>query len=329
MFGLDATFTARASVPPPFIEPGSLLLANARSGIHVLVNELKPGRIWMPSYLCGTMLQGVDARRVRFYPVDCNLSISEFDGLGEGDLVVVIDYFGFPAAGWLFEYAKSRRAVVLEDACQALLTEGVGLRADFVLFSPRKFLGVPDGGILASRVDVHLPAASLREPPRPWMLKALEAVVLRREFDLYGGERRWFTLFRELEHECPVGYFAMSGITKLLLDSFDYPLIARRRRENYARLALWLQAIALFPCLPPEVAPLGFPIRLEARDRVREALFAACIYPPVHWPIADIVPERFADSHRLSCEILTLPCDQRYTPEDMDRMAGIVNRALP
>jgi dTDP-4-amino-4,6-dideoxygalactose transaminase len=328
MFGLDAEFRP-APAAPPFIEPGSLLIANARSGIRILVEELAPRRVWMPSYLCSAMLDGAGKAPVHFYAVDAHLSISDLNGIAERDLVVVIDYFGFPAQAGLVQYAKSRGAWVLEDACQALLTGGVGAQADFVLFSPRKFVGTPDGGILTSHSDVRLDRLRLEEPPASWALKAFEAVVLRREFDLYGGDRRWFTLFQELERECPVGRFRMSGVSQMLLShAFNFGAIARARRANYERLARCLASVALFPWLPPEVAPLGFPIRLEARDRVREALFAACIYPPVHWTIADIVPARFRDSHRLSREILTLPCDQRYTPEDMDRMAAVVLEAV-
>ncbi|HZS70356.1 MAG TPA: DegT/DnrJ/EryC1/StrS family aminotransferase [Candidatus Acidoferrum sp.] len=328
MFGLDARFQP-APAPPPFIEPGSLLLANARSGIRVLIEQLKPARVWMPSYLCAAMLDGAGDAPVHFYAVGADLSVPDLNGIAERDLVIIVDYFGFPAPVSLIQHAKSRGAWVLEDACQALLTGGVGRLSDFVLFSPRKFVGTPDGGILTSHSDFKLDQLRLEDPPASWALKAFEAVVLRREFDLYGGDRRWFTVFQELERECPVGRFRMSDVSQmLLLHTFDYAAIAQARRENYARLAGRLGGIALFPSVPPHVAPLGFPVRVEARDRVREALFAACIYPPVHWPISDIVPDRFTDSRRLSREILTLPCDQRYTPEDMDRMAAIVLETL-
>lgn len=325
MFGLDATVSAEPAAGASFIQPGSLLLANARSGIYIVIEELRPTRVWMPSYLCGAMLEAVRTTPVEFYPVDRNLSIANLNGIAERDLVIVIDYFGFPASTQLIDDVKSRGAWVLEDACQALLTRGVGQHSDFVLFSPRKFLSVPDGGILTSRGgsslnDVHLEAA-----PPDWVLKAFEAVLLRREFDLYGGERRWFRLFQQIEQQCPVGYFEMSGVAKMLLfHAFDYAAIAQRRRENYLRLKQHLAGIALFPDLPPDVVPLGFPIRLEARDRVREALFAAQIYPPIHWPVADIVPEQFAESHQLNREMMTLPCDQRYDSSDMDRMAEII-----
>jgi hypothetical protein len=41
-----------------------------------------------------------------------------------------------------------------------------------------------------------------------------------------------------------------------------------------------------------------------------------------------MVPERFDASHRLAAEIMTLPCDQRCGPADMERMAALVRGAL-
>jgi hypothetical protein len=80
--------------------------------------------------------------------------------------------------------------------------------------------------------------------------------------------------------------------------------------------------------LPDGVVPLGFPVRLKERDRVRQALFDARIYPPVHWPIAEVVPNEFGASHQLATEIMTLPCDQRYGAPDVERMVLEVRRNL-
>jgi dTDP-4-amino-4,6-dideoxygalactose transaminase len=121
----------------------------------------------------------------------------------------------------------------------------------------------------------------------------------------------------------------MSELSRVLLrNSFDYSTIAQRRVDNYLALADKLGSSALFPCLPDQTVPLGFPIRTKERDKVRQALFAHEIYPPVHWPIQGVVSKEYGDSHKLASEIMTLPCDQRYNREDMDRMARLVAEAL-
>lgn len=328
MFALETVSPNRST--PPFLKGKPVLLANARSGIALLAKLLSPAHVWMPSYLCEVMIKAVDELRasVRFYEVDYDLSLSSsewIESVQSNDLVVLIDYFGFPCDPYYINRAKERGAWVLEDGCQALLSEAVGRSSDFVLFSPRKFLGVPDGGILVCNHELPGDAILTETPPSAWWLKALSASLLRREFDLYGGDRRWYELFQETEESGPIGPYAMSELSKVLLQhGFDYPMMAEKRIRNYELLADALAEFALLPSLPGGVVPLGFPIRLKDRDRVRQALFSHEIYPPVHWAIRGVVPEEFRDSHRLASEIMTLPCDQRYGKDDMDRMIAVV-----
>lgn len=169
----------------------------------------------------------------------------------------------------------------------------------------------------------------LESAPADWWLKALLAVVLRREFDIHGGNRLWFKLYQETEAQSPIGAYAMSELSRLLLmHCIDYQEMAKKRIVNYQELARVLGAVALFPNLPPGVVPVGFPIRVEKRDMLRRMLFEHQIYPPVHWPIEGLVPESYQDSHRLAENIMTLPCDQRYTAQDMQRMADLVRNGL-
>jgi dTDP-4-amino-4,6-dideoxygalactose transaminase len=333
VFGLEIE---APSVPqsPPFLVGNCVCLVNARSAIRLLIDRLHPTQVWMPSYLCGAMLQAIAPHRtmLRFYDVSYELTPGSsrwIDQINRGDIVLVIDYFGFAWDADAVAKARERGAWILEDASQALLSGHVGKRSDFVVFSPRKFLGVPDGGILVVRADVSLPDETLQTPPASWWLKALTVAIQRREFDRHGGDREWFRLFRDVEREFPTGNYAMSELSRLLLmQAFDYAAIAERRRENYLFLRGALAKWAVFKDIPEDVAPLGFPICHPQRDRLRQHLFDQRIYPSVHWPIAGIVPAEFRDSHRLAEEIMTLPCDQRYSVDDMARMTSLMTELL-
>lgn len=328
MFGLTQVEYPRRRLPP-FLGKRNIFLANARSGISLLVDLLSPSQIWMPSYLCSVMLKAVrNPLLVKFYEVSYNLDIPDLhwlDDVKENDVVLFIDYFGFPLSRPYATAVKERGAWVLEDACQALLS-GLGHFSDFILFSPRKFLGVPDGGLLVINNDeICLSGIRLETPPAEWWLKAFEATVLRRDFDQYGGGRRWFELFREADINGPIGFYSMSELSRLLLYyGFDYTSISQARIENYKVLGQILGKHALFPELADGVVPLGFPVCLKNRNYVRQVLFEYNIYPPIHWLIDEVVPFRFSASHRLANEILTLVCDQRYSRSDMDRMGEIV-----
>ena len=206
---------------------------------------------------------------------------------------------------------------------------GRGRHAHFLLYSPRKFVGLPDGGILSYDDRIDLGPAALEKPPVEWWMRAFEATLLRREWDKYGQDHRWFPLIQEAEATVPLGYYAMSELAQVLFfHSFDYRAIAKRRIENYALLLARLRKVAVFAELPSGVVPQGFPIRVGARDSVRQALCDSQIYPPIHWRLGDAVPKEFSGSHRLSSEILTLPCDQRYDMADMERVAEATGKAL-
>lgn len=337
MLGLPNTVVPAKSSKPVdwmFLKDSNLFLVNARSGIKILIDLLEPTNVWMPSYLCPTMIEGVDQKKtnLRFYEIDYNLripSVNWIEQIQAGDIVAMIDYFGFPLDINVATLAKKRGGLVLEDACQALLSEYVGQHADFVLFSPRKFTGVPDAGILASCCDVMFDNVELEAVPVLWWLSRLEATINRREFDQYGCERRWYQLFQATQATMPCGYYAMSDLSKQLLrKSFNYSDIAQVRIENYSVLVSKLKDIALFPKLSEGTVPLGFPVRYSRRDLIREKLFQEQVYPPVHWQLDQVTPEEFRGSRRLAGHIMTLPCDQRYDKADMERIAQIILEEL-
>ncbi len=329
MFGLPVDLAACGTLPP-FASDRAVYMANGRSCLVLLIELLSPARVWLPAYLCPSIIAAVRKTGVPicFFENDYNLRVipESLSGVRQGDLVEVVDYFGFPADERVMHQVRETGAWLLEDACQAMLTDGIGKNADFILFTPRKFVGIPDGGILVSnRKDIGFKDITLEPPPSPWWMKALSAAVLRREFDLYRGSRRWFELYQELEEGMPMGRYAMSDLSKTLMNTaFDYASIARRRVENYQVLAGELSHLALYPSLASGVVPLGFPVRLANRDEVLKKLYGHDIYPPVHWQFRGILPAEFTESYRLLDDIMMLPCDQRYGRADMLRLAGLV-----
>ena len=317
----------------PFSLDRALCLANGRCALLMLIRHLKPNRVWIPAYLCPSVIMAVKASGVelKYFATDFDLQVvpGALDDVRAGDLVDIIDYFGFPADRALMRRCREVGAWVLEDACQAMLTAGLGEDADFVLTTPRKFVGIPDAGILVSlRDDIDLTQIPLEPPPAHWWMLTFSAAILRRDFDIYGGDRAWFTQYQELEEDMPLGPYAMSDSSRMLLTTaFDYEDNARRRIENYRVLHEALAPFALYPSLPDGVVPLGYPIRLANRDEVRQRLYAAEIFPPVHWPFPGHLPESFTESYRLQRHIMMLPCDQRCTTDDMQRIIDIVRPA--
>lgn len=335
LFGWEFLIELHDPILPLWLQ-GSLYiqLANARSGLRLLAGHLNPLNIWLPAYLCESIVMSFVTfeGKINYYPVDTTLnSVNRnwLDNVKENDLVVVIDYFGWRPDNGLLEQIRATGAYILEDASQAILTADVGAGVDYCLYSPRKFFPVPDGGVLCAKGRASLPRVTLEQSPNAWWFQAFDAVMLRGEFDKHGGDRKWFELFQLSEAQSPIGMYQMSEFsTRALSTLFDYEAIASTRIRNYRFLADNLGDWAFRPNLPIGTVPLGFPVSIPERDKVRQYMFANKIYPAVHWSVPIDVPSSFTDSRRVAKKIMTLPCDQRYEIADMERMITIIKDAI-
>jgi len=319
---------------PLFLQNKPVLLFNARSCIKLVLDQIKPKRIWLPSYLTNDILVGINQKITKmFYPVGFSLEISNdnfINLIDHDDLFFFIDYFGFPFEKEILEEVKSRNCLLFRDCTQALFHNWKTDSCDYYIFAPRKFLGIPDGGILYCKDELIFNQSDFYRPHTDTMYKLFCSTLLRREFDIYGGDRKWFEFYQQGEAELIAGNQLMSDLSILLLKhAFDYEEIKRKRRLNYRILNKKLSKLAVFPDMDENVVPIGYPITLDNRDKVRRVLFKKKIYPPIHWDIQNIVPNNFIESHHLSQRIMTLPCDQRYNEDDMnfiaDTFLGIIN----
>lgn len=306
------------------------LYANARSAFFTVASLLELKRIWLPSFLCDTILipfelLGIDCQ---FYAVDASLQPDLEDcALAEGDAVCVISYFGFSHKDAIYEQLSSCGVIIIEDLCQAFYQEPHPL-ADFSVKSLRKFFAVPDGAIVYAKGDrqVVWPYELDQRSDLAW---GIEAIAARTLYDLgLSDSTSWYEYFQKSEAAMPVGCVPMSEYTKTQLAWFiDFDNESSKRISNYDYLLANLSDIALIENRKGAV-PLGFPVVIGNRDEVRKRLYAQKIYPPVHWDIMGVVPPNHSGSHRLSHDIMTLPCDGRYGEEDMERMITVLKSLI-
>jgi hypothetical protein len=334
-FGIETPELSHDRSEPPFSGPHIQYFLNVRCALKALCDVHRPTHAWLPSYLCTSLLQPFEicGVPVRYYAVDERLICSDEDFLSEirpGDFLVLIHYFGFPQGLALAAKAHARGALVIEDASQALFLKQQFPGSTCVLYSPRKFLGVPDGAIMVSDRETGTGGMSLVEPPQDWWKLAVAMSLKRRDFDLTGQQNNWFDLFRRTESDIPVGAYRASQLSRIVLEGMDYGLIKARRRTNYACLLKHLKQYALFTEYKESSAPLGFPVRVprRLRDPVLLHLHKAGIFAPVHWPCEAFVPPSFRASHEIATTVLTLLCDQRYAESDMERQADEFKSAL-
>lgn len=315
-----------------FLCKKNLFMANARSVLIAILKIKGISKIWLPSFCCSSVVKALlNDFIVKFYPIDYNLKVIKTEWLHSLDSVsafVHINYFGFTETT-LFEEIINSGVFIVEDASQSLLSFPRSSLSHITIFSPRKFVGVPDGGISIINRNINFRMPKLKEIPHSWLIDAVEMLIQRREFDELGGPKTWYDLFNKTKETIPIGNYKMSSLTySLLREGFDYDEISIKRVKNYNYLFEQLSDLAIFGPPTEGQVPLGFPIRCINRDKVKLALYEKNIFPPIHWIIKNHIPDDFIHSHRLSNHILTIPCDQRYDEDDMKRIVNIIKKNL-
>jgi dTDP-4-amino-4,6-dideoxygalactose transaminase len=320
--GLDA-FWSLPSNP-------ALQFANARSALAALLASARPARLWLPAYVCQSVAQAAAAAAtpVSYFPVDESLQPevrSLRSAARSGEMILALDYFGRAPHAEFLDFVRQRDDLLfVEDACHAVDT-GVAQWGRWCLRSPRKLIGVPDGGFLAPGDGIAAARCSIPK----FGLDTYQAACLRFEDENEQANPMWHAANQGREAAEAVSARRMSRLSRELMARLPVEPIAERRRANFRVLAGLLPEHRYLPDEDPAFVPVGFPVRLRAeiRDRVRADLIASGIFPALHWNELPS-PSTFRGAHRLATELLTLPCDQRYAPIDMQRVARILTESL-
>jgi hypothetical protein len=254
--------------------------------------------------------------------------IAALDGhIGPGDMVLAVNMFGrAPGPDWR-AFASAHSGITFVEDCAQALETGEDPWGDWRLYSPRKLVGVPEGGILvpvsararAQAPDIY-PDMDLPTDQTPDSQHRLAPMLARQASPQ--ANALWHPLHQAAEASHRITDTPMSVFARDLLTQLDPgPMIAARKR-NYAHLAKSLGAYALLPEAHPHFAPSGFAVRVLAQTRaeVLARLYARKIFAAVHW--RDIpAPVGFAADHTRAASLITLPCDQRYGPTEMEIVA--------
>ena len=138
------------------------LFHNGRSCLRYVVADLRPRRLWLPAYLCPEIEVAVrgTADEVLYSPLvgelhpDTEFLVGELEA---GDAVVGINYWGRPAAPSLSGAVGDLPGVTWIEDCAHTLDTGGAHFGDVRIYSPRKVVGVPDGGLLVDRAGILRP----------------------------------------------------------------------------------------------------------------------------------------------------------------------------
>ena len=282
-----------------------------RAAIYHAIKASKAKKLYLPHYLCTSMLQVIEPLNLEFefYNIDENFMPIFDRQTTEDEAFLYINYFGTASKNTI-KKLKNCHKNFLMDNTQAFFAKPI--KGAYNLYSARKFFGVNDGGYLIKdgiqKIDLE---SDLSYPHAIHLLKRIEEGANTAYFDNMKNEDR-FDDFN------PIG---MSKLSKRILESIDYEEVKLKRQRNFYYLHSKLKDLNKLNLEHSFEAPMVYPMLIEHKD-LRAYLVSKKIYVPHWWKDVLSRVESNSFEHYLSTYLLALPIDQRYDLEDMDYIVG-------
>lgn len=308
---IGAHFSALA-VEHNHAPPGRYGYDSARSCLFALVSARTPTTVHLPNYLCAAVRRTVEAAGCEVRPYEIG---PDFRARGvevkPGEMLILVNYFGLCASAVAAQLSAAPRDAVVVDNSQAFFEAPSNAFA--TIYSPRKFLPVPDGGFIETDAKLH------QDQPD-------EAATLDRFAYLLGrvgsppDQTRAKYLASEASLERP-SFTAMSELTHRWVSAQDQAAIKTRRRANYQVLAEYFPNNRLTFDLGTQI-PLCYPLSVDDGIGLQQRLAGKRVFCPRYWP--EVKPAN-AFERALVEGVVFLPIDHRYSTQDMHRVANIVS----
>lgn len=273
--------------------------------------------IYVPFYTCRTVLELLRRLHMamKFYRVNEWLELEKCPELKDGEYLLYTNYFGIKEK-YVTHLASLYGGRLIVDNALALYSPPPLGSASF--YSPRKFSGLPDGGIAIMDSDriVLLPEERDESlPDASFLLECLEHGVEKASAACERNERRL--------DRAPLR--CMSRLTERLINGIDYERAGRQRIDNFLFLHERLGGLnRLLVDMDSVSVPFCYPF-WTAFSELRNILIDERILIPMLWDGVEEDAPSDSLEQKLALHLLPLPVDQRYGMLEMERIATLVD----
>ena len=296
--------------------PDLAAVNNARCALLYIIKARHYKKIYLPYFLCDSVRLVLERERIPFeeYRIDRTF-LPLLDVTAKPDeAVYIVNYYGMLSEEQLIGLKKRYGNIVVDNA-QAFFARPV--QGIDTLYSCRKFFGVPDGGY------AYTDAPFQEDIPVDVSMERMKHILGRFEGNSASDYYDFFNdndeSFMEIELR------RMSKLTHNILGAIDYPAAKCRREENFLFLskALGERNLLKIPC---PAGPYAYPFYIQNGMAVKKQLAKRKIFVATLWP--NVIGTGLDVETDFTENILPLPCDQRYSEEDMQRVADTVRELI-
>lgn len=305
-----------------FPHQDGVLLNSCHHAIQYLLQHLSPViRVYIAYYTCDSVEWPLKALNLGygFYHINRNLEISEDIALQPGEYIIYTNYFGIKDAYIKHLKSKYGSQLIIDNAQAYYAKDIVGC---YQIYSPRKYVGIPDGGILIPTVG-----SDYETLDQSYSYECCNALLQRADGEIAKGYKSFKDSEGKLEEQ---DVRRMSILTITMLSSMNHASIVERRRNNFIYLHDHLQesnklsTMIGFSMQQKFECPMVYPYYTNDMD-LRDRLISNKIFVARYWPNVLDWCKPGDTEYELTTHIIPLPIDQRYGKEDMDRIIKIIN----
>lgn len=314
---------------------GAYCLRSGRDTLKAIAREYEPRVVFLPALACDSMVRPFElyGHKIQYYKLnsDYSINLNSIDFGTDEVLFLYSDYFGRSAITdeELDKLRKQGNIIFIEDRTHNLIWETKHtFQPDYIIASLRKWLPIPDGGLLWGEITKPLGTDTTFSTTR------LKAQCMRHEFLACGDEtikteyRKIFSTVSELmDNDEPS---AMSDYSYVLTKETDWDWVKRIRQQNAEALISILSKSPYISIIQDKVglSDLYVSFTVLNRDEVQRRLSAEGIFNTIIWPLSEQQKEACKVAKYTEENMLAAPCDQRYTVEDMKTIGAEIVRVI-
>ena len=294
---------------------------SARSAFYDLLKNTFIEKLWIPRFICDSMIEPLNLLGVEicFYDLNSDFSPILPEVLMPNEYLLYVNYFGLCTSVQRRILRKYSGKQIIFDHSQAFFVQPLDCYA--TVYSPRKFLPVAEGGLLVTNQNI-VPEYYKRTAEE--MVKQYEHALLRsvstatHAYNIFQHNEKAFEdcLPREI-----------SKITGQMLESFDYASFKEQRLKNFKLLHSQLGEFNQLKVNIEDIeSPLTYPLLLD--KKLSNMLIQSKIYTPTYWldSLKRVTKDSFENN--FISNVTHLICDQRYGEKEMQFQINKVQECL-
>lgn len=294
-----------------------IFLNSGRNALEYILRSISfIKKIYIPYYTCDAVIEPLKKINVEyeFYSINEQLEMIDNIDLTINEYIIYTNYFGVKDK-YINRLLSLYSNQLIVDNSQALFYKP----SLYSFYSPRKFVGLPDGGIAYSKnlLDSSLPK-DLSYDKCSHLLKRFDLLAFEGYEDFKKNSNKIYG--RDIKY--------MSNLTNALFRNIDFDEVKTKRMSNFYMLHKFFKEIN-----PIDLDLLSFscamvyPLYIES-ESLRTKLIENKVYVAKYWE--NVLKWVNCDKieFNLVQYLLPLPIDQRYSDKDMQRIIDIIKNSL-